>query len=78
MDTIRKGSMKYTKRQVEKLLEEKRDLAVKDIRTLPETERLRELNHFLRDYDYQYFTPLWLKLLKKVGRFLMNYSEARK
>jgi hypothetical protein len=66
---------KYTKHQVQVLLDEKRDLAVKDVRTLPETERLRELNHLLREVDYQYFTPLWLRLVKRVGKFLMKVSE---
>lgn len=48
--------MKYTKSEIQELLDEKRSLAVKDERTASEIARLRELNYLLKDYDYQYFT----------------------
>ncbi len=76
--------MKIKKEEIEKLLREKRVLAVKgnQNRTPEETRRLRELNDLpmpngLKDFDYQYFTPLWLKICKKVGKSLMEWG-ARK
>jgi hypothetical protein len=73
---------KFKMEQIQKLLNEKKVLAIKgnQNRTPLETARLREINESplpkgLKDYDYQYFTPLWLKLCKKVGKFLMDVKK---
>ncbi len=73
--------MKYKKELIEKLLTEKMILSRK-YRTKEEAKRLRELNELplpkgLKDYDYKYYWPWWLKISKKVGKFLMDWSEKR-
>ncbi len=76
--------MKFQREQIEKLLHEKKVLAVKgnQNRTPEETRRLRELNERsmpegLKDFDYEYFAPLWLKLCKKVGKYLMEWGAKK-